>query len=54
MLNSNKSKKILKWVGKYDLQQSINLTSVWFKKFIDKENKDILKITQDQIRLYFN
>jgi CDP-glucose 4,6-dehydratase len=54
MLNSNKSKKILKWVGKYDLQQSINLTSVWFKKFIDKKNKDILKITQDQIRLYFN
>jgi CDP-glucose 4,6-dehydratase len=54
MLNSNKSKKILKWSGKYDLQQSINLTSAWFKKFIDKKNKDILKITQDQIKHYFN
>ena len=54
MLNSNKSKKILKWKSKYNLEQSINLTSVWFKQCISEKNKNILKLTQDQIRNYFN
>jgi CDP-glucose 4,6-dehydratase len=54
MLNSDKSKKILKWKSKYNLKQSIHLTSVWFKQCISKKNKNILKLTQDQIRNYFN
>ena len=54
MLDSNKSKKILKWKAQYNLEQSINLTSIWFKKFMDKENQDILLVTQDQIRDYLN
>ena len=52
MLNSNKSKKILNWKTKYNLEQSIKLTTLWFKAFI--ENKNVLKLTQDQIRNYFN
>ena len=52
MLNSNKSKKILNWKTKYNLEQSIKLTTLWFKAFI--ENKNILKLTQEQIRNYFN
>ena len=54
MLNSNKSKKVLKWNSKYNLEESINLTSEWLKQFIDKKNKNILEVTQDQIRKYFN
>ncbi|MDB4154688.1 CDP-glucose 4,6-dehydratase [Candidatus Pelagibacter sp.] len=54
MLDSNKSKKILKWKAQYNLEQSINLTSIWFKKFMDKENQDILDVTQDQIKSYLN
>jgi len=54
MLNSEKSKKILKWKSKYNLAQSIKLTSFWFKELISKKNKSILKVTQNQIRNYFN
>ena len=54
MLNSEKSKKILKWKSKYNLEQSIKLTSKWFKEIISKNNKNILKVTQNQIRDYFN
>ena len=52
MLSSEKSKKILKWNNKYNLRQSIKLTSLWFKDFI--QNKNILKITQDQIKNYLD
>jgi CDP-glucose 4,6-dehydratase len=52
MLNSNKSKKILNWQNKYNLAQSIKLTSLWFKEYLKKKN--ILKVTQDQILNYFN
>ena len=52
MLNSNKSKKILNWQTKYNLQQSIRLTSFWFKGFFEKKN--ILKLTQNQIINYFH
>ena len=54
MLNSNKSKKILKWSSKYNLEESLSLTSAWFKQYIDKKNRNILEVTQDQIRKYFN
>jgi len=52
MLNSDKSKKILNWQTKYNLKQSIKLTSFWFKEFFAKKN--ILKLTQNQIIDYFN
>jgi len=52
MLNSNKSKKILKWNSQFNLEQSLKLTSIWFKKYISKKNRDILKVTQDQIIEY--
>jgi CDP-glucose 4,6-dehydratase len=52
MLNSDKSKKILNWQTKYNLEQSIKLTSFWFKQFIAKQN--ILKLTQNQINNYFH
>jgi len=51
-LNSKKSKKILKWNTKYNLEQSIKLTSLWYKEFIEKKN--IFKVTQHQIRNYLN
>jgi CDP-glucose 4,6-dehydratase len=52
MLNSDKSKKILNWQTKYNLEQSIKLTSFWFKEFFAKKN--ILKLTQNQITNYFH
>ena len=52
MLNSDKSKKILNWQTKYNLEQSIKLTSFWFKEFFAKKN--ILKLTQTQITNYLN
>ena len=54
MLNSNKSKKLLKWNSKYNLEESINLTSEWLKQLIDKKNRNILEVTQHQIRKYLN
>jgi CDP-glucose 4,6-dehydratase len=50
MLNSNKSKKILNWQNKYNLTESIKLTSLWFKEYLEKKN--ILKVTQNQILSY--
>ena len=52
MLNSDKSKKILNWQPKYNLEQSIKLTSFWFKELLAKKN--ILKVTQKQIMNYFH
>jgi CDP-glucose 4,6-dehydratase len=52
MLNSDKSKKILNWQTKYNLEQSIKLTSFWFREFFAKKN--ILKLTQSQITNYFH
>ncbi len=54
MLNSDKSKKMLRWKSEYNLEQSIKLTSTWFKQFNDKKNQNILEVTQDQIREYLN
>lgn len=51
MLNSDKSKKVLNWQTKYNLEQSIKLTAAWFKEFFVKKN--ILKVTQNQIINYF-
>lgn len=54
MLNSNKSRKILKWKSKYSLEKSINLTATWYKEFINKKNKNILEEMEDQIKDYIN
>jgi CDP-glucose 4,6-dehydratase len=51
MLNSCRSKKILNWQTKYSIEESIKLTSYWFKEFLAKKN--ILEITQKQILNYF-
>ena len=48
MLNSNKSKKILNWHTKYNFEQSIKLTSFWFKELFAK--KDILKLPYQSIQ----
>ena len=52
MLNSDFFKKNLKWRTKYDLEQTIKLTSLWYKELINEQGKNILKFSQDQIRNY--
>jgi len=52
MISSHKSKKILNWQTKYNIERSIKLTSYWFKEFFEKKN--ILKVTQNQILKYFH
>ena len=52
MLNSDKSRKILKWKAKYNLAQTIKLISFWFKEFLEKKN--MLTVTQKQIINYFD
>ena len=52
MLNSYKSKKILNWTPKYNLEKSLQLTCDWHKAFLSKKN--ILKFSQNQIQSYFN
>ncbi len=52
MISSYKSKKILNWQTKYNIEKSIKLTSYWFKEFFAKKN--ILKVTQNQILKYFH
>ena len=52
MLNSKKSEKMLNWNAKYNLKDSIKLTSFWFKEFLKKKN--LLRITENQIINYFN
>jgi CDP-glucose 4,6-dehydratase len=52
MINSDKSKKLLNWQTKYNIEKSIKLTSSWFKDFFEKKN--ILKMTQNQILKYFH
>jgi UDP-glucose 4-epimerase len=51
MLNSEKSKKMLNWKTKYNLDQTIWLTSFWYKEFLAKKNP--LEVTQNQIIKYF-
>jgi len=51
MLNSEKSKKLLNWRAKYNLEESIKLIASWNKDFLAK--KIILKTSQRQIIDYF-
>lgn len=52
MLNSNKSKKILNWESKINIENSIKLTANWHKNFLS--NTDILRISKEQITTYLN
>ena len=52
MLNSDKSKKYLNWEVQYGLKESIELTSIWHKKFLAKVN--MLNVTQKQIIDYLD
>lgn len=52
MLNSSKSKEILGWRSKYNLEQSLKLTSIWFKQYLDKRKNNILEVTRNQIMEY--
>lgn len=53
MLNSSKSKKILKWKPKYNLDKSLKLISLWYKEFYKNKKKKILEFSQHQILNYF-
>jgi CDP-glucose 4,6-dehydratase len=53
MLNSIKAKRILKWESKLNIKTTIELIADWHKEFL-KNKKDICKISEDQIRRYFN
>jgi CDP-glucose 4,6-dehydratase len=52
MLNSNKSKKILNWESKINIENSIKLIASWHKDFLS--NTDILRISKEQITTYLN
>ena len=52
-LNSDKSKKTLKWKPSYNIKQTLNLISEWQKIFM-KDRKNILQITRKQIIDYIN
>jgi len=51
-LNSKNAYKFLKWKAKFNIETSLQLTSDWYKKFLDGEN--VLKICREQILNYFN
>jgi CDP-glucose 4,6-dehydratase len=50
-LNSTKSRAILGWKDKLDIDSSINLTAKWYRDFYD--NKNPLELTLKQAELFF-
>ncbi len=52
-LNIEKSMKILHWSPKYNITKSINVTTDWYKKVLNKENNPE-EITKKQIKEYMN
>ena len=50
-LNSNKSKKYLKWIQKWDINETIKKILEWNENYINKKN--ILKTCEAQIKSYF-
>jgi CDP-glucose 4,6-dehydratase len=50
-LNTKKAQKKLKWQPKWEIEQAINETNDWYKKFYEK--KDIKKFTNQQIINFF-
>lgn len=53
MLDSNKSKKYLKWLPIYNLSKIIKLIEEWYKVYLFKD-KNILNVTKKQILEYIN
>ena len=51
-LNCDKANSLLDWHPRWDLNQTINQTAIWYKNYID--NKDMSKITTNQINEYFD
>ena len=51
LLNSKKSCSLLKWSPLYNLEQSIQKTSLWYKNYLNKNN--LKKFTELQIKNYF-
>ena len=51
-LNCDKANTLLEWKPRWDLNQTINHTAMWYKYYLD--NKDMTKITSDQINQYFD
>ena len=48
MLNSNKSKKVLKWKQKLNINQTLKYVSEWY----ESKDKNRLFITKKQIKNY--
>jgi len=51
-LNISKAKNILGWKPILNLDEALRLTLDWYKNFY--ENKDVLKLANDQIKLFFS
>ena len=50
-LNCNKAKKFLKWKSILNFDETIRLTTSWYKKFYTKK-ENIIKFSQSQINYY--
>lgn len=51
-LDSAKARNELKWLPKLTLQESISLTTQWYRGFSEK--KDLVKLTAEQIEFYLS
>ena len=51
-LNCDKAHSLLGWGPKWNLEQTMNETALWYKAYL--ENKDMNNFTLDQINRYFN
>ena len=51
-LDSTKSRAVLGWEDKLDIDSSINLTAKWYRDFYD--NKNPLELTVKQAELFFS
>lgn len=52
-LSSSKAKKQLNWKSYLNLNQTLDLTSEWYKVYLNKKRNNLYKITLNQINLYF-
>ena len=51
-LNSNKAKKKLKWIPMIDFEDTVKMTTVWYKNFYVKKKTNIRKFSENQIIKY--
>ena len=52
-LSSSKAKKQLNWKSYLNLNQTLDLTSDWYKVYLNKKKNKLYNITLNQINLYF-